>query len=98
MELKLYFSMISGELYSVEADEVKNLDKSQVPLKQKPNPSCRKCNGRFYIGKEMQMIDGKWQPRGYMLCPRCAKKCIDFDKLGSDDIVVETPRTTNELA
>ena len=88
--LKLYFSMISGDIYYIEEDEVKILDNTQIPLIKKPDSNCKKCYGRFYIGFETIK-------KYYMPCPRCMKKCIDWEAL-KEDPVVETPKTTKEVA
>jgi len=90
-ELKLFFSLISGDMYYVEEDEVKNLDKSQVPLKKKPSSSCKKCYGRFYIGLETKS-------KSYVPCPKCISKCVDWSALKDENITIETPKTTNEIA
>ena len=90
-DLKLYFSLISGDLYYIEEDEVKNLDKSQVPLLHKPKPNCKKCYGRFHTGFETIR-------KHYIPCPKCMKTCIDWEAIKDDEIVVESPRTTTEIA
>jgi hypothetical protein len=89
--LKLIFSLISGDMYYVELDEVKNLDKAQIPLLKKPNSSCKKCYGRFHIGYETLK-------QYYIPCPKCTKTCVDWDAIKSNEIVVETPKTTKDIA
>ena len=89
--LKLFFSLISGDMYYVEQDETKNLDKSQIPLNKKPDPNCKKCYGRFYVAFETVR-------KYYIPCPRCMRKCVDWDTFKSEEAVVEMPRTTNEIA
>lgn len=71
---KLFLSIISGEIYEIDEDEIKNLDAYQIPLKQRPNSSCKKCYGRGYIG--FNIIT-----KSYELCRRCGRKIIDFDFL-----------------
>jgi len=90
-ELKLFFSLVSGEMYYVEPDEVANLDKSQVPLIKKPSQSCKKCYGRFYTMYETKK-------KYYMPCPKCMKKCVDWESMKAEEAIVETPMTTNEIA
>ena len=85
MELKLFFSLITGNLYYVEEDEVKNLDQAQLPLKQKPSSSCKKCYGRFYVGRDINR-------NYYIPCPKCGLKCIDQEALKDKDIVVHSAR------
>jgi len=97
-DLKLYFSLTTGDLYYVEADEIKNLDEAQVPLIQKPNPRCHKCFGRFYTGRHHKMSEGKWVPDYYQMCPNCLKKCVDFEAIKDKELKVYTPKTTTELA
>ena len=80
-KLKLFFSMLSGEIYQIEEDEVKNLDQFQIPLKQRPNPSCKKCYGRGWIHHNITH-------RVYEMCRRCARKCIDFDSLKSTKVEI----------
>jgi hypothetical protein len=89
-ELKLYFSLISGELYYIEPDEVKNLDNNQIPLVKKPNSKCKQCYGRFYTGFEVTK-------KYYVPCPKCMKKCIDWD-IQPESVDVSTTKTTNEIA
>lgn len=89
-DLKLFFSFISGDLYYVSEDEIKNLDKSQMPLLKKPDSSCKKCYGRFYVGFEPNK-------KYYIPCPRCMKKCVDWNAM-KEDPVVETAKSTTEMA
>ena len=88
--LKLYFSLISGDMYYIGEDEVKNLDKAQIPLKEKPKQSCKKCYGRFYVMRDVKR-------EYYVPCPKCLKKYADMDAM-KEDPVVEIPKTTNEMA
>lgn len=82
-KLKLFFSLLSGDIYQIESDEVKNLDDYQIPLLQRPNTSCKKCYGRLY---HMYNTTTKiYQP-----CPRCARKCFDFKSMKTE-IKIETP-------
>ena len=88
-ELKLYFSLLSGDIYTIEADEIKNLDGHQIPLIKKPLTSCRKCYGRFYIGFNTTL-------KVYQICPKCANKCIDFKAIKNKSIEIETIKQTDE--
>jgi len=96
--LKLYFSLVSGDMFYVNEDEVKNLDESHIPLKQKPSSSCKSCYGRFYIGRDVKYNGSVWQKGHYIPCPKCMRKCVDWEQLKSKDVTVETPRTTTEIA
>jgi len=89
--LKLLFSLITGDMFYVEEDELRNFATSHVILKEKPNGSCKKCYGRFYIGKEVHK-------NYYIPCPRCIKKYADWDAMKSDSLMVEQPRTTTDIA
>lgn len=86
-ELKLYFSLISGELYYIEADEVKNQEDNQMPLTKKPDPNCNQCYGRFYIGREVNK-------NYYMPCPRCSRKCVDWEQVTEAITIASTKQTT----
>lgn len=74
-ELKVYISLVSGDVYYIEPDEVKNLDQFQIPLVSKPK-FCKKCYGRGYIGT----ISGGSMK---VLC-RCIMKFIDYSALKKD--------------
>ena len=89
-ELKLFFSLISGDMYYVEEDEVKNLDKSQVPLLKKPKENCKKCYGRFYTMFETIK-------KYYIPCPKCMKTCVDWDAMKNEEIVIENTKTTKAI-
>lgn len=70
---KIYYSLLSGTVYTVNEEETKNLDKFQLPLLKKPKDSCKKCYGRGYFGYEPKL-------KYYPPCS-CLKKLIDFDTL-----------------
>lgn len=67
-ELRLYFSLTSGEIYAICADEIKNLDDFQIPLKSRPK-SCKVCYGRMHVG--FLTTHGI-----YLMCPKCAIKHV----------------------
>lgn len=75
-EKQIIFSLITGEVYTILPDELKNMDEYQVPLKKHPDAKCRKCYGRFYTGKNL--IHNL-----YIMCPRCSAKCLDLEKVKS---------------
>lgn len=79
-DLHLYYNLVSGDMYYVMQDEVKNLDKYQIPLLKKPNSSCRHCYGRGYEGKDTKV-------NLYRPC-RCMQRCIDFS-VAKDSIEAE---------
>jgi formylmethanofuran dehydrogenase subunit E len=67
----LYFSLFSGEIFD---SPVELNDAFQIPLKQMPVKSCKKCYGRFY---QYYNVTHKH----YEICNKCAKKCIDPHRL-----------------
>ena len=69
----LYFSIFSGDIYEVLEEDEKALDNFQLPLKSRPK-SCRKCKGSFYLHYSLTN-------KQYVICPTCARKHIDYDKL-----------------
>lgn len=69
--MKLFYSIFSGMIYEVFDQEVKNLDEGQVPLKKRPNDSCKHCYGRGFASYDRE--------KGvYPIC-RCMRKCIVDD-------------------
>lgn len=87
----MFFNMISGDTFMVEEDEVKNLEATNIPLKKAPSKSCKKCYGRMHVGK---MTRGNY----YIPCPVCMRKCADFSAMKNEEIIIEAPRQTDELA
>jgi len=84
--LKMFFNLLSGDIYYLEADEVDNVDMYQIPLIKKPKSSCKHCYGRFYIG----YISSK---KHYAICPKCKNTCIDWAALKDNYIEVDTIKT-----
>jgi hypothetical protein len=80
---QLLFSLITGEVYEIESDELKNMDKYQIPLVRRPSHSCRKCHGRMHIGFNPKT-------KVYELCNSCVRKCVDFKKFYGEHIDIET--------
>jgi len=76
--LVLVMSLMSGEIYEIEADEVKNLEPYQLPLKKRPKSNCRTCYGRGWIGKNISVGIYQW-------CPHCFRKCIDYSKINTTE-------------
>lgn len=72
---KLVYSVFSGILYEVSDKDLKLLDNGQMPLKKKPSTSCKKCYGKYDIGRDIQNYT-------YVPC-LCLRKVIDFDILKS---------------
>jgi hypothetical protein len=82
----LIFSMVTGDIYTIEKDELKNMDQQQVPLVKRPSSSCKKCYGRFHAG--YNRTTGVYMP-----CSKCIKKCVDFESLLSEGNKIEKPTT-----
>ena len=64
-----FYSLLSGEIYEVGRDEIKNLDQFQVPLKGSPKTSCKKCYGRGFVGFDVHR-------KYYRMC-KCLNSQID---------------------
>lgn len=70
----LYFSIFGGYIYEANSEEEKVLDAFQIPLREHPNSSCKKCQGRFHVGFNVQQ-------KHYIICPKCSKKYIHVEKI-----------------
>lgn len=70
----IYFSLFSGQLYEASDDEVKTADAFQIPLREYPSKSCKKCYGRFYTAYNITH-------KHYEVCRKCMKKHLDVDRL-----------------
>lgn len=81
--LQYMFSLITGDIYKIEADELKNMDNYQIPLAKLPKSSCRRCFGRMHIGFNEKI-------KVYALCPKCTSRCVDFKLLKDENIKIET--------
>lgn len=73
-EKQLMFSLVTGEMYNILSDELKTANEYQVPLKREPKSSCKKCYGRFHVGRNINH-------NLYIMCPSCSLKCIDMEKV-----------------
>lgn len=72
-DVKLFFSINSGEIYEALPDEVERLNQFQIPLLRRPK-GCKLCYDRFHVGKNLGTLM-------YVPCAKCSKKLIDWDKL-----------------
>lgn len=77
------FSLVTGDTYTIEKDELKNMDKFQIPLSKKPSASCNKCYGRMHVGFSNKT-------KTYIPCPSCLRKCIDMEAIIKQRSEVET--------
>ena len=73
--LQWMYSVFSGETYQCLTTDIKLLDIGQLPLKKLPNTSCKKCYGKFNLGRDAQNY-------AYLPCS-CLRKVIDFDIIKS---------------
>lgn len=84
MSEKLYaISIVTGEVFQIEKEDVKLLYNYQIPLKAKPKSNCRQCYGRGYTGRDSKN-------HLYILCS-CVSKCI-MDGYNPTKLMVELPR------
>ena len=70
----LYFSLFGGMLYQANPDEEAILDAFQIPLKQTPSGSCKKCHGQFHTGYDTTQ-------RVFIMCSQCSRKCLDMERI-----------------
>lgn len=80
---QLMFSLITGDIYEIEFDEIKNMDRYQIPLIKHPKQSCTACYGRMYSGYNDDL-------KIYVLCNKCMNNCIDFKLMRGETIDIET--------
>ena len=84
MKTKLYaFSVITGQVFDIDEDDVKTLFNYQIPITEQPNSKCKKCYGRGYTG-----IDAN--TKFYHMCP-CTSKSI-MKGFNVSNIVIPTPK------
>jgi hypothetical protein len=67
--MQYIYNVYSGECYSILEYELKNVQEGEIPIRQKPKTSCKKCYGRGYIGRDS--TKHIFQP-----CPNCIEKQI----------------------
>lgn len=65
------YSVFSGTLYEIINDDIKYLDEGQLPLTKKPNTNCKKCHGRFNVGRDSQNLS-------FFPCS-CLRKIVNVD-------------------
>lgn len=81
---KLYaISIVTGETFTIQEDDVNTLFKYQMPLKSLPKSSCKHCYGRGWTS-----IDGV--SGLHNLC-KCVDKCF-MDGFKITGMVIEMPR------
>lgn len=67
------FNVFSGHLIDFPDIDKNTLQLGFLPLKSSPKSNCKKCYGRFYIGKNSQNLT-------YIPCS-CVNKVLDLDIL-----------------
>ena len=80
---QLMYSLITGEIYTIEPDELKNMDQYQIPLIKRPHHSCKVCYGRLHKGYNEVL-------KVYMPCHKCMHKCVDMSAIKKEDANPET--------
>ena len=80
---QLIYSVITGEIYEIESDELKNMDSYQIPLRKRPHHSCKACYGRMHEGFNETL-------KAYVPCSKCAHKCVDYSLMRNEEINIET--------
>lgn len=80
---KYYFSLVTGEIVKILADEVAILENYQIPLRKKPN-TCKKCYNRCY---------SKYDDfnQAYIPC-KCVTNAIDNDAYKGTEISFYIPK------
>jgi hypothetical protein len=68
---KYIYNIFSGTYLQIPNDDIKSLHMGQIPLKNNPNYSCKKCYGKGHIGKDSISYT-------YQLCT-CVHKNIDIE-------------------
>lgn len=74
MNKKYYFSIFSGEVYSIPEEETQFIDVFQIPLSGCPSDKCKKCHGK--LRTNFLLSEKRWD-----MCKSCSKKYIDFGKM-----------------
>lgn len=87
-EKQIMFSLITGDIYTILSDEIKNMDEYQVPLKKRPLSNCKKCFGRFYTGRHLKH-------NLFIMCSKCSPKCVDIEKVKS--LIVNSNQSTDAV-
>ena len=77
------FSILTGQVFKIEQDELKLLFPYQIPLTNTPNKHCKKCYGRGYTA-----IDSK--NKFHIMCS-CLSKHI-MQGYNTSNIVIPIPR------
>jgi len=65
------YSVFSGTLYEILTSDIKYLDEGQIPLSSLPKKNCKKCYGKFNLGRDAQNLT-------YSPCS-CLRKVVNLD-------------------
>ena len=84
MKNKLYaFSVITGQVFPIQEDDIKILFNYQIPITELPNPKCKRCYGRGYTGTDTKT-------KFHHMC-QCTSKNI-MEGYNTPNIVIPTPK------
>ncbi len=83
-EYRYYFSLVTGQVVRILKDEIKHLEKYQIPLIKEPKSGCSKCFDRKYLHQELDS-------QIYYPC-QCVRKVIDTENYNPDDTKFYLPR------
>ena len=76
-------SIVTGETFKIEQEDLPLLYNHQIPLKSKPKSNCKRCYGRGFTG-----IDDR--NKLHILCS-CISKCL-ADGYTPSKLTIELPR------
>lgn len=83
-QFKYYYSLVTGHVEKILADEIKLLEVYQIPLKVHPKENCQKCFDRRYVS--FDRIN-----KAYLPCA-CVKKAIDTENYKNGEISFYNPK------
>lgn len=65
------YSVFSGTIYDILETDIKILNIGQIPLNKNPSSNCKKCYGKFNVGRNLQNY-------AYTPCS-CLRKVVNID-------------------
>lgn len=83
-EFAYYYSLVTGRVEKILADEIKLLEVYQIPLKKKPQSTCKKCYGKRYSRYDTFN-------KAYIPC-NCVKKVADLENYQNSEISFYIPK------
>lgn len=91
MNKRICFSAATGKIFEINEDEIPQLEVNQLLLVSRPDVKCKKCFGRFHVGKNLTS-------GSYTICPKCAILCLDFSSLSERFGAKKTPKVEEQKA